>query len=105
MEKETSESDRRNNKRIMFIKDVEVLGLGFRRSSDLSTGGIYIETVSTFPVGSLLDLRFKLQETDDRVIQVQAKVLYEHVGMGIGLGFVNLSPEDQERIKTLVERN
>jgi c-di-GMP-binding flagellar brake protein YcgR len=102
---ETSKSERRRNKRISFIKDVEVIGVGIRRSSDLSIGGMYIETVTTFPVGAILDLRFKLQEIDDQLIQVQAKVLYEHGGIGIGLCFVDLSPEDREKIQKLVDQN
>ena len=98
------ESERRLNKRISFIKDMEV-GVGLRRSADLSLGGMYLETVTNFPIGSILDLRFKLQANDDHTIQAQAKVLYEHTGIGIGLCFVNLSSEDYEKINLFVEQS
>lgn len=100
-----SHSEHRNSKRITFVKDVEVVEVGLRRSADISIGGMYLETMSSFPIGSILDLRFKLQETDERPIEVQAKVLYEHGGMGIGLCFVNLSPEDRDRIQKLIDQN
>jgi hypothetical protein len=105
MEKKNSQSERRKDKRIIFIKDVEVVGVGLRRSSDLSIGGMYLEAVLTFPVGSILDLRFKLQASDAYPIEVQAKVLYEHGGMGVGLCFLNLSNEDRGKIQKLVDQN
>ncbi len=102
---ETSGSERRRNKRVPFIKEVEIVGLGIRRCSDLSIGGLYLETVAIFPVGTVLDLRFKLQDTDDHPIQVEAEVLYEHEGMGIGLGFVNLSPEQREKLQKFIDQH
>ena len=102
---ETSKSERRINKRISFIKDVEVVWVGRRRSWDLSIGGIYLETVISFPTGGILDLRFKLNAEDDHSIQVQSTVLYEHTGIGIGLCFVNLSPENRGKIQKLVDQD
>jgi len=97
-------SERRQDRRIPFIKEVEIVGLGMRRCSDLSVGGMYIETVASFPAGAVFDVRFKLQDTDAHPIQVQAKVQYEHQGMGIGLGFINLSPENREKIQKFIDR-
>ncbi len=91
--------ERRVNKRIRFIKDVEVIGVGVRRCSDLSVGGLYLETVATFSVGNILNLRFKFQDTDEQPIAVKARVLYAHPGVGVGLGFVDLSPESQARLR------
>jgi c-di-GMP-binding flagellar brake protein YcgR len=104
MEQKILQSERRKHKRISFIKDMEV-GEGLRRSLDLSVGGMYLETVSNFSVGSILDLRFKLKETDHHIIQTRAKVLYEHTGIGIGLCFMTLSSEDRENINQFVARN
>lgn len=102
---ETSKSERRRNKRVSFIKEVELVGVGMRRCSDLGIDGMYIETVASFPIGTVLDLRFKLQETDDYPIQVQTQVLYEHESMVIGLGFVNLSPENREKIHKFIDQH
>jgi hypothetical protein len=99
----TEQPDRRRRKRIHFIKEVEVVGVGIRRCSDLSIDGMYLETVHSVPVGTLFDLKFKLQDKDEQPIKVQARVQYVHEGIGIGVGFVNLRPEDLERIKKLID--
>jgi hypothetical protein len=100
-----SQSERRRDKRISFVKNVEIVGVGTRRCVDLSVGGIYLETMASFPIGTILNLRFKLQETDDHPLLVQVEVLYEHIGIGVGTGFVNLSPEDRGKIQKLVDQN
>ena len=99
---ETGQPDRRKQKRIHFIKEVEVVGVGVRRCSDLSTEGMYLETVHSVPIGTICDLQFKLSDTDPQPIKVQGCVIYVHEGVGMGLNFVNLKPEDLERIKQFV---
>jgi c-di-GMP-binding flagellar brake protein YcgR len=96
-------SDNRQFKRVSFIQDVEVLGIGHQRCSDLSVGGLYLETVHTFPAGSVVSLRFKLQESDELVITVRAKVVYVHEGMGLGLSFVDLHPLYREKIDNFIK--
>jgi hypothetical protein len=88
---EAENPERRRQKRIPFIKEVEVVGVATRRCSDLSVHGMYLETVHTFSDGTQVDLRFKLNDSDPAPIKVKARVLYRHEGVGVGLGFVNLS--------------
>ena len=97
-----SSSERRSVKRISFIKEVLVVGVGVRRASDLGIGGMYIETISTFPVGSILNIRFKLDGDDPTPLDVQARVMYEHESVGIGLAFVDLPPEARMRIERFI---
>jgi hypothetical protein len=94
------ESDRRLQKRLLFCNEVEVVGFGPRRSSDLSIGGMFLESMVTFPAGNLLDLRFKLNERDERPIEVKARVSYEVPSVGVGVEFVDLSAEDRDRIQS-----
>lgn len=94
--------ERRVHKRVPFIQDVEIVGVGMRRCSDLSIGGMYLEAVSTFAEGEVLGIRFKLQNTDPQPIEVQVKVLYVHPSVGVGLSFVDLKPADRERIGRFV---
>ena len=101
---ETKQDGHRQNKRVSFIKEIEVVEVGIQRCSDISIGGLYLETVHHFPMGTLIDLRFKLHDADEHVIQVQARVLYVHEGVGIGLGFVNLNPDDHVRITKFIEQ-
>lgn len=79
------------------------MGVGIRRCSDLSSGGMYLDTHEHFPTGTRLALRFKLRDTDPQPIQVQVRVLYVHEGVGIGVGFIDLKPEDQAKIVKFVE--
>jgi hypothetical protein len=101
---ESESSERRRRKRVPFIQEVEVVGVGRHRCSDLSIDGMYLETIHSVPVGSICELKFKLHDSDPQPIQVQACVLYVHDGVGMGLGFVNLTPADLERIKKFMEK-
>jgi hypothetical protein len=100
---EMPRNERRKSKRTHFIKEIEVVGVGVRRCSDIGMGGLYLETVSSFPAGSLLKIRFKLDDTDERPIEVQVRVQYAHDGMGMGLTFIDLSPENREKIKKFID--
>jgi len=80
------------------------MGVGTRRCSDLSIGGMYLETVSTFTVGETLPIRFKLQDSDPQPITVRTRVHYVHPNMGVGLAFVDLSPGDRDKIERFVRR-
>lgn len=100
---EPGQEERRRNKRVHFVKEIEVVGVGIRRSTDLSVGGMYLDTHEHFPQGSHIELRFKIHDTDPQPIQVHARVLYVHDGVGIGLGFVDLKSEDQVKIKKFVQ--
>jgi hypothetical protein len=64
---------------------------------------MYLETIHSVPVGTFCDLQFKLHDSDECPIKVQACVMYVHQGVGMGLGFVNLKLEDLERIKKFIE--
>jgi len=96
--------ERRRNERVPFHKEVEVVGVGMHRSSEISIGGIYLITKQAFPPGNPITLRFKLHEADAQPIQVRARVLYTHKGIGIGLGFIDLNSDDLARIVKFIEQ-
>jgi len=95
----------RKYKRAGFVSEVEVVDVGKHRCSDISLGGMYLETVHSFPVGSVVTVRFKLRDADEQAIRVKARVLYIHEGMGLGLTFVDLNPQDREQIEQFIEQN
>jgi len=97
------DNGRRKSKRARFIKEIEVAGVGMQRCSDISTGGLYLETVHDFREESAVELRLKLRDIDNNSIVVQARVLYVHKGVGVGLGFVNLTQEDREKIRKFID--
>jgi len=96
--------ERRNSGRVPFDKEVEVVGVGMHRSSDISIGGMYLNAKQGFPPGNPITLRFKLQDADAQPIQVRARVLYTHKGVGIGLGFIDLNSDDLARIVKFIEQ-
>ena len=98
-----SEDPQRKQKRVPFNKEVEIQGWGIGSSVEISAGGMYLKTRETYPVGTVLDLRFKLSETDDCPIHVQGCVLYSHKHAGFGLGFLNLKPDDLQKIERFIE--
>jgi c-di-GMP-binding flagellar brake protein YcgR len=101
---ETGQHERRKDRRVPFIKEIEVIGVGIHRSADISIGGLYLDTHHVFPLGSQIGIRFKLNDADEQVIQVQTRVLYIHQSVGIGLGFVDIKPDDLARIVKFVEQ-
>jgi hypothetical protein len=64
---------------------------------------MYLITKQVFPMGAQTAVRFKLHDADVQPIQVQARVLYIHEGIGIGLGFVDLDPVVRARIAKFIE--
>lgn len=59
-------------------------------TSDLSIGGCYVDTMSPFPQGTDVQLRLTTQE---KSFNTKARVTYSLFGVGMGLGFTAVGPE------------
>jgi len=68
------------------------------RVSDIGPGGASLDTRSTLPVGSTLRLAFRIRKTE---VTVMAQVVYCTPPVGIGVRFLDLSPEDRALIEVL----
>jgi len=79
----------------------ECMSLAFSR--DISVGGLFIETKQPLPIGSSVSLRFHLDDPS-AVIVASAEVTYHVANFGMGVQFVEISPEDRKRIKAFVAR-
>lgn len=62
------------------------------RLPDISTKGMFINTAKAFPEGAVLNVRFRLAQTGAD-IQSRCEVRYCLDGVGIGVEFVDISPE------------
>jgi len=102
---ETDNQNRRNQKRIPFIKEVEVVGVGMCRCLNLSLGGMFLDTTHDIPKGSLIELRFKLSEEDAYPIHVQATVLHTHEGEGIGVAFTSINPNYINKFNKVIDES
>lgn len=60
------------------------------RCSDLSVAGCYIDTLNPFPPGSTVHLHLS---NEQRNVETDAQVITHHMGMGMGLVFEGLEPE------------
>jgi len=88
-------AEHRRQTRYSFTASAEVFELRSQtrvagRCSDLSLGGCYVDTLSPFPVGSVVRIRV---ERDTRELVSMAVVAYAHVSMGMGLKFTEIKPE------------
>ena len=87
--------ERRRNLRFPFTATVEatenkrgtkVTG----RTSDLSLGGCYVDTLNPFSVGT--DAKVRIQR-ENVTFEAQARVIFSANGMGMGLAFVSAQPK------------
>jgi hypothetical protein len=70
------------------------------RMTDLGMGGCYIDTLSVFPVGTDVVVRIL---RDDVNFEAHGNVIYGKQGMGMGLGFKELTRAQQQQLYHWVE--
>ncbi|HZS05631.1 MAG TPA: PilZ domain-containing protein [Blastocatellia bacterium] len=80
----------------IFTRTNETLG-------DLSEGGAFIETRQRYPTGSILTLRFKLPEAAGFITSTII-IRNTRDDTGLGVEFLDLSPEDHRQIRAFIER-
>jgi CheY-like chemotaxis protein len=96
--------EQRKSKRAPFICEAYFEGggiSGFTVASNLSRGGLFLDTFSSIPPGTLLQLRLKLQPGYE--IEVAGEVCYGIKGSGVGVKFINLDQESAEVVDRIVE--
>jgi hypothetical protein len=75
------------------------------RISDISLGGLYIDTINPLLEGSTISFQFSLP--DDEVgspISGEGRVVWNVHMQGMGIAFTLLSGEDKNRIKAYLSR-
>jgi hypothetical protein len=90
------QDERRQHDRSRLIVDVFFDGqdlTGVASTKDISLGGLYMNTQTVVPEGSLLTLRIPLGEEEQVV--VNAEVVYSNPGRGLGVRFHGLSEQDR----------
>lgn len=100
---ESGYQDPRRHKRVSFIQEIEIIGVGMFQSVELGIGGMYLKTIHPYSAGTVIELQFKLRDTDEHPIIVQSCVLYSHKKVGVGLGFLGLKLEDRQKIEKFIE--
>lgn len=72
------------------------------RAPDISPRGMFIHIQQHFPEGTVLKLEFRLSSSG-RSVKTRAEVRYCLAGVGIGVEFVDISPEDEQAIADEIE--
>jgi len=87
------------------VHEIECEGEGgiFRkRVADISFGGMFIDTLTSFAPGSVIKVRFRLPGSD-LPTEVNAKILYVQEKIGTGVTFLDLKDKDRDKIRELIE--
>lgn len=96
--------DRRIAKRISYICEVQCGWSGVSRLAtrinDLSVTGAFIDSVTCYPQGTLLTLRFHIK---DVLIETAAEVRYSMPRMGMGVHFLDLQPDHVAALESLID--
>ncbi len=90
------QDERRLHDRSRLIVDVFFNGAdatGVASTKDIGLGGLYMNTQTIIPEGSLLTLRIPL--SNDQQVVVNAEVIYSNPGLGVGVRFHGLSDKDR----------
>lgn len=94
--------EQRSKKRHPVIADIEYIGDGARqsgRTSDLSEGGLFIDTINPITEGSTVTFRFLLPgDPTGKPITGQGVVTWGQPTVGMGIRFTLLGVGDRERI-------
>jgi hypothetical protein len=102
---ENNVKNKRSAERLSFLCECRIeydgatSGSITARISDLSDGGAFIDTMTWLPVGSRLNLRFRLLTTE---VSVGCEVRFFMPMIGMGVKFLNLSPEGLSLIQQVL---
>ncbi len=97
--------NRRAVPRVGLVADVwlgedGVFTRGRERLTNLSVGGAFIEATGGFAVGSVVSLRFSLGRD-----YITSTSIVRYVGpyRGIGVEFIDISPENKQRLASFID--
>ncbi len=97
-------SDRRSEKRWDVCLDAVWDGKSgnyVARVTDLSEGGCYVDSLGEAVIGEVIV--FKLQLPNGEWLELSGEVAHQTPPLGFGLRFVDLSDEQSERLRSLLD--
>jgi len=96
--------DKRSERRVSLLQEIECEGEAgkfSKRLADISVGGMFVDALNKFALGSTVTTRFHLPNSTNPIV-VSAKVAYLQDKIGTGLEFLDLKVEDRKKIQELV---
>ena len=70
------------------------------RSTDLSEGGCYVDTLNPFPTGSMVQV---VMAQGERKFAAKACVAFSQPGMGMGLAFMEMDSAEREALHAWID--
>jgi hypothetical protein len=99
-------SDRRTEKRWDVCLDAVWNGKSGNygaRVTDLSEGGCYVDTMGAAQVSEVIT--FRLQLPDGEWLELSGEVAHQTPPLGFGLRFINLTDDQLEKLRSLIQPN
>ena len=97
--------ERRQYRRVKLVAQVQCEALDRNEimvTRDVSVGGMFINARFPIPIDSELTLTFRLYPAEP-AMACRAKVMFSRIGLGMGIQFTDLSPQDQEKLQKFVD--
>jgi hypothetical protein len=96
--------EKRHDRRVTYPCEVECTGAGATplkpRISDLSARGAFIDSMMAAPVGTRFSVKFELPSGP---IQLEAEVVHSMEHFGMGVRFLDVTPEQHTRLEQVVQ--
>ena len=95
----------RRHQRVPLILEVRwesLSGKHTARTTDISPGGCYIETIGQVTVGE--QVGFEIQLPTGNWMPLLGEVVYRHPNLGFGLRFIGLTEQDQNVLTQTLSR-
>lgn len=96
--------ERRQENRIPVLMGIQLEGESGRyeaRTSDLSNGGCFVETLGKQTEGQAISFKLRLPSGD--WLDLQGTVIYVDPNVGFGVRFTNISEDHQRRLEWLIK--
>lgn len=102
--------DRRRTARAhldLWVEEEKGDELYFRRTGNVSVGGLYFEQTIPHVLGTTVRLRFALPGEPQRMVEAQAEIVNTpnlKDGLGMGLRFISMRDDDRLALQAFLDR-
>jgi hypothetical protein len=96
--------DGRKHMRVPLLVEVAWEGAAGKyeaRTSDISLGGCFIDTIGQMAIGETISFKLCLPASEG--IELQGEVMYELPRAGFGVRFASLSDDQRDRLEAIIK--
>ncbi|MFZ5876809.1 MAG: PilZ domain-containing protein [Nitrospirota bacterium] len=97
----TIDGERRGDSRLPVLTDAKIDRLTVVRVTDVSARGAFVETLTPYPVGTVVTVSLRLGAEP---IETAARIAFSDPGVGMGVEFIRLSTAERHRLDAGLHR-